>query len=135
MIDNKLKKEILLIVIGDLLYNIFALVFSIMILIFFKPTGFNINDIVIGYLIGFIFSVIYIYHMAMSINKAIDYNDEKSANGYFIRQKVIRYFLLIMIFILINKYLNSYISIFAIISVFGIKIGAYIAPLIKYKRG
>ena len=130
MIDDRLKAEIFTISIGSLLFNIIVL-FICIILIFTNICKIDIIYITLGLLIGFIISVIYTYHMALTLNKSIDFIDEKSAQSYYSRQKIFRQGLIIVFFILVSRFINPTVAIFGLIGLFGIKVGAYISPLIK----
>ena len=86
MIDKTIKNEIIAIALGSLLFNIIVLLFCL-ILFFTNLCKIDIIYITLGLLIGFIVSIIYTYHMAVSLNKSIDFPDEKSAQSYYTKQK------------------------------------------------
>ena len=130
MIDSNLKKEIITISIGSLLSNVIVLIFSL-IIFFTNLFKIDIIYITLGLLLGFIISIIYTYHMAVSVNKSIDFPDEKSAQSYYTRQKILRDGLIIIFFIIVSKFVNVTIAIFGLIGLFGVKVGAYFSPIIK----
>lgn len=80
---------------------------------------------------GFIISVIYTYHMAVSLNKSIDFPDEKTAESFYKKQRLLRQGLIILFFILVSKFINTTVAIFGMIGLLGIKVGAYFSPIIK----
>lgn len=133
MIDDTLKKEIFTISIGSLLFNLIVL-FICLILIFTNLCKIDIIYITLGLLIGFMISIIYTYHMAISLNRSIDFQDEKLAQSYYSKQKVFRQLLVIVFFVLVSQFINSTVAIFGLIGLFGIKVGAYISPLIKKRK-
>ena len=130
MIDKTIKNEIISIAIGSLLFNIIVLLFCL-ILFFTNLCKIDIIYITLGLLIGFIVSIIYTYHMAVSLNKSIDFPDEKSAQSYYTKQKFLRDGLVILFFIVISKFVNVTIAIFGLVGLFGVKVGAYFSPFIK----
>ena len=69
--------------------------------------------------------------MAVSLNKSIDFPDEKSAQSYYTKQKFLRDGLVILFFIVISKFVNVTIAIFGLVGLFGVKVGAYFSPFIK----
>ena len=130
MIDSNIKKEILVISIGSLLFNLIVL-FICLFFIFTNLYKIDIIYITLGLLMGFIISVIYTYHMAVSLNKSIDFPDEKTAESFYKKQRLLRQGLIILFFILVSKFINTTVAIFGMIGLFGIKVGAYFSPIIK----
>lgn len=130
MIDSNIKKEILVISIGSLLFNLIVL-FICLFLIFTNLYKIDIIYITLGLLMGFIISVIYTYHMAVSLNKSIDFPDEKTAESFYKKQRLLRQGFIILFFILVSKFINITVAIFGMIGLFGIKVGAYFSPIIK----
>ena len=130
MIDKTIKNEILTISIGSLLFNAIVLIF-LLILYFTNLLKIDIIHITVGLLIGFIISIIYTYHMAMSLNKSVDFPDEKSSQSYYTKQKLFRDSFLIILFIVLCKFVDTTIAVFGLIGLFGVKFGAYFSPIIK----
>ncbi len=130
MIDKTIKNEILTISIGSLLFNVIVLIF-LLILYFTNLLKIDIIHITVGLLIGFIISIIYTYHMGMSLNKSVDFPDEKSSQSYYTKQKLFRDSFLIIFFIVLCKFVDTTIAVFSLIGLFGVKFGAYISPIIK----
>ena len=142
VMDDKVKKTTKQIMIGSIIYNILLFLFS---LAFFAIYCYNkkidINDsyftysivkIIFSSIIGTIFSIIMIFWMATTLNKALGSNDEKFAKNYIIKNSVFRNILFcITLIIVINENVLGFNGgIVFILSSLGTKIGAYLNPVI-----
>ena len=130
MIDKTIKNEIITISVGSLLFNVILLIF-LLILFFTNILKIDIIYVTLGILIGFVISIIYTYHMAVSLNKSIDFPDEKSAQSYYTRQKLFRDVILLLFLVIISIFVNVTIAVFSLIGLFGVKFGAYFSPFVK----
>lgn len=140
MLDSKVKKTMKGMMIGSMIYNLFVFIIStIIFIIYCANKNIKINDIVIFtvkneicVLIGFVFSLIYIYNMTVALTKAVSSNDKKYAKRHIILMSMVRLILFsIILVIVINKKTFGLIGgIMYVIAVLGVKIGAYIAPAV-----
>ena len=139
--DDKLKRTLRSMLIGTSIYNIILFILSsIFFYLYYKSRNIpNCHFLIIknelGLIIGYIVSIIGLYSMATSLEKAVMSNDEKYAKRYMTLMSTIRFIIFcIILLIIINK------NIFGIsgglmyaLAAFGIKIGAYLAPSIEKK--
>lgn len=139
--DDKLKRTLRSMLIGTSIYNIILFILSsIFFYLYYKSRNipnyhFFIIKNELGLIIGYIVSIIGLYSMATSLEKAVMSNDEKYAKRYMTLMSTIRFIIFcIILLIIINK------NIFGIsgglmyaLAAFGIKIGAYLAPSIEKK--
>lgn len=135
--DDKLKKTLTCMIIGSSLYNLLLLILStIFFLIYYKNTNNSFTLILkneLCLIIGYILSVIAIYSMALSITKVVNANDEAYAKKHMTISSVIRFiiFCIILIVIINKKVCGLSGGIMFLLSTLGIKIGAYLAPVIE----
>lgn len=129
MLNNDLKKQIFTIIKGELIYNVIILILSL-ILYFTKLVDIDIISSATGLVIGFMVSIGYVYHMASSLNRAVDFVDAKASQRYYTTQKLIRDLVVLIIFVIVCRFVNVTVAIFGLIALFGVKIGAYFSPLL-----
>ena len=140
--DDKVKKTLKQIIVGSIVYNILLLLFLLAIFMidcynknvdinssFFLH---NIVKMLIGSIIGTLFSIVIITWMAISLNKALGSNDEKFAKNYIAKNSIFRnlLFCIILIIVINEKVLGFYGGMMFILGSFGTKIGAYLTPII-----
>lgn len=135
--DDKLKKTLTCMIIGTSLYNLILLILStIFFIVYYKNTDNSFllilkNELCL--ILGYILSVIAIYSMAKSITRVVDANDESFAKKHMILMSSIRFIMFCaLLVILINKKVCGISGgIMFILATLGIKIGAYLAPIIE----
>ena len=129
-IDKNVKNTIKKMVIGDIIYNVFVLI--IYVVIFFYNCYNNTDvkrmflELVIGLLIGLIYSICVIFNMAYTLDFAYGTNDEKFARNYIIKYSVIRNISFMIIIILLIKFVGNFSGLAFFISALGTKFGTYI---------
>ena len=129
-IDKNVKNTIKKMVIGDIIYNVFVLI--IYVVIFFYNCYNNTDvkrmflELVIGLLIGLIYSICVIFNMAYTLDFAYGTNDEKFARNYIIKYSVIRNISFMIIMILLIKFVGKFSGLAFFISALGTKFGTYI---------
>ena len=135
--DAKLKKTLTCMMIGTSLYNIVLLILSIIFfIIYYKNTENSLililkNEFCL--ILGYALSLIALYTMAKSITKVVDANDASFAKKHMTLMSSIRFIIFcVILIILINKNVCGISGglMFAL-ATFGIKIGAYLAPIIE----
>lgn len=141
MLDSKLKRTLKCMIIGSLLYNIVLLVVStIIFIVFCKSKNLSSNDTLIFVLkneacvlIGFICSVVGLYSMAVSLSKAVSANDEKYAKSHIALMSMVRLvvFCIILIIVINEKTFGLTGGIMFALSVLGVKVGAYLVPMLE----
>ena len=129
-IDENVQNTIKKMVIGDIIYNVFVLI--IYVVIFFYNCYNNTDvkrmflELVIGLLIGLIYSICVIFNMAYTLDFAYGTNDEKFARNYIIKYSVIRNISFMIIMILLIKFVGKFSGLAFFISALGTKFGTYI---------
>lgn len=141
MLDSKVKRTLKCMMIGSLLYNIVLIVISIIILaVFCRSKNLSSNDTLvfivkseICVLIGLMCSIAGLYSMAVSLSKAIAANDEKYAKSHMILMSTIRMivFCIILVVVINERTFGLTGGIMFAISMLGVKISAYLAPIIE----
>ena len=135
--DDKLKKTLTCMIIGSSLYNLLLLILStIFFTIYYKNADNSFTLILkneLCLILGYIISIIAIYSMALSITKVVNANDEAYAKKHMTIASVIRLIIFcITLIIVINKNVCGLSGgIMLLLSTLGIKIGAYLAPVIE----
>lgn len=139
--DDKLKRTLKSMAIGTSIYVLLLFILStIFFFLYYKNK--NISDFHIliiknelSLIIGYIVSIIGLYSMALSLEKAVLSNDEKYAKRHVALMSTIRFIIFcIILLIVINKNVFGISGgIMYALSAFGIKIGAYLAPIIEKK--
>ncbi len=139
-IDDGVRRTMKCMMIGSSIYNIVLLVVSTIVFIL----SCNLKNIaskeiivmaiknVICVILGYICSLLAIYSMTISVSKSVESNDEKFAKRHLLFSRITRILVFCILFVLIiNK--NSFGLIgglLFVLAVFGVKIGAYLAPVI-----
>ncbi len=124
MISNSLKRTLLEMAFGFVIYEIIlAVVFSIL----SKTAGYSFVSLFLGYTVGIILSVYIILDMAITIENVIDLNDPAYAQKKTMLHAGIRKAVLIAVIVVaLNlKFINT---IAIVLTLFGIKAGAYLQP-------
>ena len=135
--DDKLKKTLTCMMIGTSLYNLLLLILStIFFTIYYKNADNSFTLILkneLCLILGYIISIIAIYSMALSITKVVNANDDAYAKKHMTIASVIRLIIFcIILIIVINKNVCGLSGgIMLLLSTLGIKIGAYLAPVIE----
>lgn len=135
--DDKLKKTLTCMMIGTSLYNLLLLILStIFFTIYYKNADNSFTLILkneLCLILGYIISIIAIYSMALSITKVVNANDDAYAKKHITIASVIRLIIFcIILIIVINKNVCGLSGgIMLLLSTLGIKIGAYLAPVIE----
>lgn len=88
-------------------------------------------DFSIGLWIGILTAIFMAFHMAFSLNATVE-RDEKGAQASAIRQNMIRYFVVVIIFamLMITRLGNP---LAAFVGVMGLKVSAYVQPMFSKK--
>ena len=135
--DDKLKKTLTCMIIGTSLYNLVLLILStIFFIIYYKNRDDSFvlilkNELCL--ILGYMLSVIAVYSMAKSITKVVNANDASFAKKHMTLMSSIRFIIFcILLVILINKNICGVSGgIMFTLATLGIKIGAYLAPIIE----
>lgn len=128
--EDALQKEVKYLSLGSLVYNIFVLLIYIVVAIINKFELQTIVTSIVSIIAGFSLSIALIHHMAESINTSIDIEDDRKRANYIKNRSVIRFFIIVAVALILG-YKNSYASLMFIISVFGMKFGAYLNIILK----
>ena len=141
MFDSKVKRTLKCMMVGSLIYNIFLIIVSVIVFILIsKNKNFNNNETLIyilkneiSVLIGFVCSIIGLYSMATSLEKAISSNDEKYAKNHVALMRMIRLlvFCVLQVIIINEKVFGISGGIMFALAVLGIKAGAYLVPIVE----
>lgn len=141
MFDSKVKRTLKCMMVGSLIYNIFLIIVSAIVFILIsKNKNFNNNETLIyilkneiSVLIGFVCSIIGLYSMATSLEKAISSNDEKYAKNHIALMRTIRLivFCILLIVIINENVFGISGGIMFALAVLGIKAGAYLVPIVE----
>ena len=132
--DEKLKRTLKSMIVGMSIYNVILMILSVIVFMILYKNNENAYIAIIkneiGLVIGYIVSIIGIYSIAKSIVKVTSKQDEDFAKKYITFMSTIRF----IVFVVINKnVVGIEAGILYVLSVFGIKIGAYLAPTIEKK--
>lgn len=143
MLDSKLKRTLKCMIIGSLIYNIVLLIVScILFVVYYNSKNLSTSDTFIFViknevcvLIGFIYSAIGMYSMAQSVSKAVSANDEKYAKNHVAIMSVVRLvtFCIILIIVINEKTFGLTGGIMFALATLGVKVSAYLAPVIEKK--
>ena len=139
--DDKLKRTLKSMIIGTSIYNFVLLILStIFFIIYYKNK--NVSDFHIliiknelSLIIGYIVSIFGLYSMAKSLEKAVISKDEKYAKKHMTLMSTIRFiiFCIILIIIINKKVFGITGGIMYALAAFGLKVGAYLSPIIEKK--
>ena len=130
MIDEKLKKHIVLFIVSSFIYNLIVFVILLIVAIVKKIYIIEIMKWIFFLFLGFLISALLIIHMANSINNAIDIVDEKKQQSYAKSQSLFRLLIILLLSVVISIIADYYSSLLFIVGIFGIKFGAYINILL-----
>ena len=129
-IDKNVQNTINKMVIGDIIYNVFVLIIYVVIFFYNCYNNIDVNrvflELVLGLLIGLIYSICVIFNMAYTLDYAYGTNDEKFARNYIIKYSVIRNISFMIIIILLIKFVGNFSGLAFFISALGTKFGTYI---------
>ena len=138
---DKLSKTEICMFIGAMIYDVLLLIISSIIVVFIalyekillKEIFITIIKNSVCIFLGFIFTILSIHSMKVTIDKALSSNDEKFAKWHTIKVGIIRKVIILIVFIIIlNVFDILYVLIFSL-SLLGIKISAYIVPFVDKK--
>ena len=139
--DDKLKRTLKSMIIGTSIYNFVLLILStIFFIIYYKNK--NVSDFHIliiknelSLIIGYIVSIFGLYSMAKSLEKAVMSKDEKYAKKHMTLMSTIRFiiFCIILVIIINKKVFGITGGIMYALAAFGLKVGAYLSPIIEKK--
>lgn len=130
MDDRELNFTILCMCIGSAVFNIVvSLVVVVIALVIHLPLV-MCTRLVLGVLIGFILSVLSILHTASGLNISVDL-DEDRAKAYATRQSLVRIAVFVIVLVVVARFVDPYMALMIAVGVMGIKLGAYLTPLIK----
>lgn len=143
MLDSKLKRTLRSMIIGTALYNVVLLIISVIVfLLYCKSKNMEsskaiifITKNIVCILIGLVCSVIGLYSMALSLSKAISANDEKYAKKHVALMSTVRLvaFCIILVIVINEKTFGLVGGVMFALSTLGIKIGAYLTPIMEKK--
>ena len=140
-IDDNVRRTMKCMIIGSSVYVLTLLIISTIIYIIYgnvKNTSFEelftrIIKNIICISIGYLYCLFSIYSMTISTTKAIEANDEKFAKGHMVIASLIRLlcFCIILTIIINENTFGVTGGIFFLLTTMGIKIGAYLTPIIE----
>lgn len=139
--SDKVKHTLKCMMVGSAIYNVILFVASLILFIIYYQINKKANSSIIilkneiCVVIGFICNIIYLYFLAKSLVKALDSNDEKYAKTHIIISTIIRFVVFCVLLVVIineNTFGISGGLMFAL-SMLGVKIGSYTAPLFDKK--
>lgn len=140
-LDPKVSRTLKCMLIGVGVYYFFLCIMSIAFLIIYYSNNNIEKNLIVArilkdelcVLIGFIYCVVAIYSMAVSITKAVDSNDANFAKRHMIISSMFRLaaFCIILIIILKSDTFGIVGGLLFAISSLGIKVGTYLVPFIE----
>ena len=141
MLDIENKKTLKCMIIGSAIYNVLLIIISVLFFLF-KSRDIDILEherivIIAKYeicvVIGFIVTLIFMYSMALAIEKAVSSNDEGFAKKHMVVVSMVRKIAFCILFVVIIKSKSFGLTggILFALSALGIKVGAYLTPYIK----
>ena len=124
MISDSLKKTLFEMAFGFVIYEC---ILSVVLLIISKITGYSLLSLYLGYIIGIVLAVYILLDMAVTIENVIDLKDPDYARKKTMLHAGIRKAVLIAVIIIaLNlKFINT---MAIVLTLFGIKAGAYLQP-------
>ena len=124
MISDSLKKTLFEMAFGFVIYEC---ILAVVLLIISKITGYSMISLYLGYVIGIILAIYILLDMAVTIENVIDLKDPDYARKKTMLHAGIRKAVLIAVIVIaLNlKFINT-MSI--VLTLFGIKTGAYLQP-------
>ena len=130
MINKILNRDVKCIIIGSSFFNIFLILFFIILFFLNKIIKTVFINIIIGIIIGYIFGIVYIIFMYKSLKEFMFFKNEKQAVSFIKKKNTFRY-LFFVVFSFVLCFINKYIGLMTVVSMFGIKIGAYLTPIFR----
>lgn len=90
---------------------------------------------ILAVLIGYIYSIFSIYSMTLSIAKSVDANDDSFAKRHMVISSLVRLvsFCIILVIIINEKIFGVVGGIIFLIAALGVKVGAYMTPMLEKK--
>lgn len=142
-IDDKVGRTMKCMMIGSSFYNVALLIIVIISTIIYC----KINNVanadtitclvknILVLLIGYTYSIFAIYSMTVSITKSVDANDDAFAKRNMVISSLVRLaaFVIILIMIINEKYFGVVDGIIFLFAALGVKVGAYLTPLLERK--
>ena len=124
MISDSLKKTLFEMVFGFVIYEC---ILAVVLLIISKITGYSLLSLYLGYIIGIVLAVYILLDMAVTIENVIDLKDPDYARKKTMLHAGIRKAVLIAVIVIaLNlKFINT---MAIVLTLFGIKAGAYLQP-------
>ena len=124
MISDSLKKTLFEMAFGFVIYEC---ILSVVLLIISKITGYSLLSLYLGYIIGIVLAVYILLDMAVTIENVIDLKDPDYARKKTMLHAGIRKAVLIAVIVIaLNlKFINT---MAIVLTLFGIKAGAYLQP-------
>lgn len=124
MISDSLKKTLFEMAFGFVIYECILVV---VLLIISKITGYSLLSLYLGYIIGIVLAVYILLDMAVTIENVIDLKDPDYARKKTMLHAGIRKAVLIAVIVIaLNlKFINA---MAIVLTLFGIKAGAYLQP-------
>ena len=142
-IDDRVRRTMRCMIIGSSIYSLCLLVIvTIAFAIYYKVKNVAFTDALLGIVknaicvvIGYIYGLFSIYSMTMSATKAMDANDEKFAKGHMVIMSVVRLLSFCIIFIIVinEKIFGVVGGIIFLLATLGVKVGAYMTPMLEKK--
>ena len=83
-----------------------------------------------GLVVGLVVGFLMILNMSKTLNEFIYFKNENQAINFLRKRSIIRY-LVFVSFALVLSFIKPYLGLMTVVSVFGIKVGAYLTPIIK----
>ena len=130
-------------IIGSSIYSLcLLLVVTIAFAIYFKVKNVAFAEALtriiknaICIVIGYLYSLLAIYSMTVSVTKAVDANDEKFARGHMVIASLVRLlsFCIILVIIINEKIFGVVGGIIFLLAALGVKVGAYMTPMLEKK--
>lgn len=124
MISDSLKKTLFEMTFGFVIYEC---ILAVVLLIISKITGYSLLSLYLGYIIGIVLAVYILLDMAVTIENVIDLKDPDYARKKTMLHAGIRKAVLIAVIVIaLNlKFINT---MAIVLTLFGIKAGAYLQP-------
>lgn len=124
MISDSLKKTLFEMAFGFVIYEC---ILTVVLLIISKITGYSLLSLYLGYIIGIVLAVYILLDMAVTIENVIDLKDPDYARKKTMLHAGIRKAVLIAVIVIaLNlKFINT---MAIVLTLFGIKAGAYLQP-------
>jgi len=124
LISDSLKKTLFEMAFGFVIYEC---ILAVVLLIISKITGYSLLSLYLGYIIGIVLAVYILLDMAVTIENVIDLKDPDYARKKTMLHAGIRKAVLIAVIVIaLNlKFINT---MAIVLTLFGIKAGAYLQP-------